>query len=116
MADNKLELLQCGANNIPLNSESMDAIFSCNTFYFWLAIPSTCLELLRLIKPGGRLITVQNIESVLKRKQRGGFGRANVDFVAFMHTLENVGFTDVKIEYFTDKVTQNPYQCISAIA
>lgn len=107
-------LFQCSVNNIPLNADSVDVAFSCNSFYFWPNIPSSSVELLRVIKPGGRLITVQNIDSVLKRKRRGGFNLANVDFVAYMRTLESVGFSDVNIEYFTDSVTKTPYQCISA--
>lgn len=116
ITENKVELFQTPVNNIPLSSECIDVAFSCNSFYFWPNIPTACMELLRVIKPGGQLLTVQNIESVLKRKRRGALKLANVDFVAYMKTLERVGFTDVRMEYLTDELTKKPYQCIRATA
>lgn len=116
IADKKVVLYNTPVNNIPINSESIDLAFSCNSFYFWPDIPSGCAELLRVIKPGGQLFTVQNIQRVLARKRRGGFDKANVDFVAYMATLEQVGFSDVNLEYLFDEVTKQPYQCIRATA
>ena len=116
LEEKKVTLYNTPVNNIPINSESIDVAFSCNCFYFWPSIPTGCAELHRVIKPGGQLLTVQNIDSVLKRKRRGGFNRANVDFVAYMRTLEMVGFSDVRIEYLTDEETNQPYQCIYATA
>jgi len=109
-------LFESSVHNIPLNSSTIDTAFSVNSFYFWPHIPQACTELLRVIKPGGRLLTVQNIDSILKRRRSGGFNQANVDFLAYMQTLEDVGFLDVHITYLTDEVTHKPYQCISATA
>ncbi|XP_067938098.1 uncharacterized methyltransferase YdaC-like [Watersipora subatra] len=116
IAANKVTLYHTPVNNIPLNSESISMAFSCNSFYFWPSIPTACAEIHRVLKPGGQLLTVQNIDNILARKKRGGFERANVDFVAYMKTLEEVGFEDVKIEYLNDQLTSKPYQCIRAIA
>ena len=112
----KVHLMPSSVEHIPLNSNSIDKAFSCNSFYFWPSIPKGCTELHRLLKPGAPLLTVQNIDSVLKRKKAGGFEQANVDFVAFILTLEKVGFVDVKMEYHTDEATGKNYEVIRATA
>lgn len=112
----KVHLIPCSVAHMPFNTNSIDKAFSCNSFYFWPNIPRGCAELHRVLKPGGSLLTVQNIDSVLKRKQAGGFEHANVDFLAYMLTLEKVGFADVRIDYCKDEHSGKKYEVIHATA
>lgn len=112
----KVQLYKCSVESIPLNNDSIDKVFHCNSFYFWPDILAGCSELFRVMKPGGLMLTVQNMARVLEKKKAGGLVNANTDFVAYMQTLEHAGFTDVRVDYYTDEETKLEYQCIRAIA
>lgn len=116
LASRKVELYHSSVSHLPFNSLTVDKAFSCNCFYFWPDIPKGCYELHRVLKPGGLLLTVQNIQAILKRKRAGGFENANTDFVMYMSTLEMVGFSDVRMEYCKDEDTGKSYEVIHAVA
>lgn len=112
----KVRLYHVSVESMPFNTSSIEKAFHCNSFYFWPNIPAGCAELYRVLKPDGLLLTVQNMERVLKRKDDGRLKNANTDFVAYMQTLEQVGFVDVQVVYHTDEETKMSYQVITATA
>lgn len=55
LAQGRLNLQEGVLGNLPLADQSIDAVFSINTLYFW-DDPESCLQdLYRLIRPGGTL-------------------------------------------------------------
>jgi ubiquinone/menaquinone biosynthesis C-methylase UbiE len=55
LAQERLSLHEGRLGNLPLADQSMDAIFSINTLYFWDE-PQACLaDIYRILRPGGTL-------------------------------------------------------------
>lgn len=46
----------CDAENIPLEDDAVDVIFTVNTIYFWKDVDAVLTEFKRLLKPGGQLL------------------------------------------------------------
>jgi SAM-dependent methyltransferase len=63
---NKLELHLSGVSQLPMADNSIDTIITNNTIYFWPNPLNDAKELLRVLKPGGKLIigyrTVDDME------------------------------------------------------
>ena len=51
-----LELHAGSVESLPFADDSLDAIASVNTVYFWPSLNSGFVELARVLKPGGRLV------------------------------------------------------------
>ncbi len=54
--EEKLELHLAGISKLALPNNSVDRIITCNTIYFWPEPLADAKELLRVLKPTGRLI------------------------------------------------------------
>uniref|UniRef100_A0A0R3WJK2 Methyltransf_11 domain-containing protein n=1 Tax=Hydatigena taeniaeformis TaxID=6205 RepID=A0A0R3WJK2_HYDTA len=101
------------AQSIPLQNASVDACFHVDSFYFWPSLEEALEEVLRVLRPGGVVVTTFNPRH-LNRLMRWGWMRyARPDVLAYAMTLESVGFCDV--EWIKDD-PQAPtgVQCIRA--
>ena len=110
----KIELYFGSVTAIPTNANRFDCIFHVNCYYFWKEMLVATIELHRVMKPGGRMVTTMNMDSIKKRvKERTLQG--NVDPLHYMHALEMAGFLNVKFEYMTSE-TGLKYEAITATA
>ncbi|WP_433574728.1 class I SAM-dependent methyltransferase [Nocardia brasiliensis] len=55
-ADGRLALARAQLTALPLPDQSVDAAISVHTLYFVPDLPVACAELVRVLRPGGRLI------------------------------------------------------------
>jgi len=62
----KIEILNAGVENLPLESGIIDAAISCNTFYFWNDIHQGATECARVLRPGARMVLGNRTVPVLE--------------------------------------------------
>ena len=98
---NRLELHLAGVSALPIADNSIDTIITNNTIYFWPQPLTDAKELLRVLKPGGKLVcgyrTVEEME-------RYPFVAQNLDIFKNRYTddevkqlLTDAGFSEVAI-------------------
>ncbi len=95
----QLQLHLAGVSSIPLPENSIDCIITCNTIYFWPEPLKDSKELLRILKPGGKLICGYRTKEEMEAYP---FVSSNLDIFKNRYTdnevkqlLLNVGFTEV---------------------
>lgn len=98
----QLQLHLAGVSNIPLPDSSIDFIITCNTIYFWPESSKDAKELLRILKPGGKLICGYRDA---KEMANYGFVTENTDIFKNRYTDQQVkqlfldaGFSQVSIK------------------
>nr|CDS27717.1 type 11 methyltransferase [Hymenolepis microstoma] len=92
----RAEVVQASITHIPLQNSSMDAVFHVESVYFWPSLPDGLCEILRVLKPGGIVVTTFN-PRLIDRYVRWGwmrFGRP--DYLAYAIALEQLGFEGVE--------------------
>lgn len=98
----QLQLHLAGVSNIPLPDSSIDCIITCNTIYFWPEPLKDAKELVRILKPGGKLICGYRDA---KEMANYGFVTENSDIFKNRYTDQqvkqlflNAGFPQVSIK------------------
>jgi SAM-dependent methyltransferase len=84
-----------GVLELPIRSESMDAVVHANCIYFWEDLVGGLRDVHRILKPGGRHVFVCAPESVLKRNHTVNPIFRNVDFAEMTEALKAAGFERV---------------------
>jgi ubiquinone/menaquinone biosynthesis C-methylase UbiE len=54
--EGRLTLCYGSSSSIPFADDTFDAICTANTLYFWKDVPKDLAEMMRVLKPGGRLV------------------------------------------------------------
>lgn len=100
--EGKVILHKASVEQIPLDNDSIDKAFTCNTIYFWPDLEKCAKEVLRVLKPGGTLYCGFRVDDTMKRYP---FVAENRDI--FKHTMterevkdlfEKAGFSKVDIQ------------------
>ncbi|KAK3721213.1 hypothetical protein RRG08_044222 [Elysia crispata] len=110
--DKKVFLFHSTADQIPLNTDSIQRVFHSDCYYFWPLMRPAMREIFRVMQPGGIMITMMNIEHLQKFQKAGYLKYARVDPVKYMTCLENYGFSNVHLEYLKDDLTGQEFQAI----
>lgn len=114
ISEDKIEISRGLVSHLPYMNNFFDRVFHCNCFYFWPDLVLTSREILRVMKPGALMVTTMYADS-LKRLESEGILKKdifiNTDPLDYMHALEEAGFTNVHVKYFTykDKVYQGMF-------
>ena len=92
-----------------LDDASIDAAISCNTFYFWPDPAAGAAEVLRVLRPGGRLVLGNRTVKVLR-----GFGFTDaehnlLDDAATAAIFRDAGFSEFEARASRDKVESRLY-------
>jgi ubiquinone/menaquinone biosynthesis C-methylase UbiE len=68
----RVTFLLAGAENIPVESESCDLVFAVNTLHHWVNVNDGLNEVLRILKPSGRFVSVDDLweESIEYNKEQ----------------------------------------------
>ena len=64
--DKKVFLFHSTADQIPLNTDSIQRVFHSDCYYFWPLMRPAMREIFRVMQPGGIMITMMNIEHLQK--------------------------------------------------
>lgn len=98
---NRLEIHLAGVTELPLEDNSVDCILTCNTIYFWPEPLEDAKELLRVLRPSGRLICGYRTAEEMKNFE---FVNRNLDIFLNRYSDNEVkqlfldaGFTDCSI-------------------
>ena len=90
---------QCAsADRLPIEDASVDIFFSINTIYFWSDVERVLAEVMRILKPGGRVIISIRPKHVMKDYPviKHGFEMFTGQDVKKL--LETAGFEDLTVE------------------
>jgi len=92
---------------LPLADESVNVIYHANCIYFWDPLDVALAECLRVLKPGGRMVTgsrAAQISQTLKLATPQGEGPfRHMQLDAMMAAMEKAGFANVHVEYVEAK-------------
>ncbi|KAL5103273.1 hypothetical protein TcWFU_007350 [Taenia crassiceps] len=99
--------------NIPLRNASVDACFHVDSFYFWPSLGEALEEVLRVLRPGGVVVTVFDPHRLHRFTHWGWMRYARPDVLAYVVALESVGFCDIEWTK-NDPLAPSGVQCIRA--
>ncbi|MGX1778228.1 class I SAM-dependent methyltransferase [Nocardia brasiliensis] len=100
-ADGRLTLERGQLTQLPLHDRCVDAAISVHTLYFVSDLPGACTELVRIIRPGGRLIVCVGDPSAMAGLRHTVYRFVLRPISVISLALENEGCT-VEQQYFYD--------------
>ena len=92
ISEDIVELTLGNAAQLPYRDNSMDCIFHTNCYYFWPDKTVVARELFRVLKPGGLMVTLLNLERVKKSQEDGYLKYGDHDPDRYIDALKTVGF------------------------
>ena len=96
IATGRVQIREAVVDAIPFEGASFDRALSVNTIYFWSDPDTGLREVLRLLKPGGRLVLATEARRVPRRITKHGFTLYTEE--EQIGLLQRAGFSNVRIE------------------
>ncbi|XP_068197243.1 uncharacterized methyltransferase YdaC-like isoform X2 [Antennarius striatus] len=109
----KLTLHLCDVAAMPLADHTVDKVFHCNSYYYWLDLKKAATEIHRVMKPGGLMVTTLygfHVAKVASKVLPGDNWRPE----KYMAALSDSSFTNIRME--DKKHGDKPFQAIYANA
>ena len=102
IAEDRVEIVRGSVEKMGFSAGFFDLITAIETYYFWPTFSGALKEILRVLKPGGHLLLVNEMvkDGVYEVKYAKIIEKAHVHLVPLIETrdtLEAVGFEDVQI-------------------
>lgn len=102
VASGKLTVVQGSVSELPFPADTFDKIFSIESYYFWPDLQKDVKEILRVLRPGGRVFITADIHDRPNLSQEvldtiDKLHMTNLSFAAFAQVLEQAGYVDVVI-------------------
>ena len=100
----RVEIREASVSRLPFSDGTFDVITAVETHFWWLALPTDMREVLRILKPGGRLIIIAEVykgakaftsKAVEKYAERTGMTLLSVEEHRELFT--NAGYSDVQV-------------------
>lgn len=114
IAEGKVHLNLGLVTHLPYPDSFFDRIFHCDTYYYWDNFVLANAELKRILKPDGLMVITLSFDELKSMHREGLLEKVNCDPIDYMHSLEIVGFENVRVEY-VERSGEKPYQGIFAI-
>jgi ubiquinone/menaquinone biosynthesis C-methylase UbiE len=57
----RVEVREASVSRLPFSDDSFDVITAVETHFWWPALPTDMREVLRVLKPGGRLVIIAEV-------------------------------------------------------
>lgn len=92
----KVQFFHNSADNLPFEDQSIDAIFTVNTIYFWEDATSVLEESKRVLKPGGQMVLGLRPKSQMKNYPFVKFGFNMFTPNAVVELFQHHGFAAVE--------------------
>jgi len=86
----RVEILDGAAEHIPVDDASIDAVWAVNTMHHWLDLERGVAEIARVLRPGGRIVLVDEVFTDPSHPDYERFGEE--------HGPEHHGFTMVEAD------------------
>ena len=102
IAENRVEIIEASVDNTGFPDDFFDLVTAIETYYFWPNVPATLREIKRVLKPGGKLLMINEMvkDGVYDVKCAKTIEKAHVRLLSVDETknvMQNFGFTDVQI-------------------
>jgi len=91
----RLDLLEGLADSIPLGPSVIDCVSTVNTVYFWPEPMAAFKEILRVLKPGGRLVIGMRPREVMERITLTKYGFTIYDPEDIVRMMDEAGFMEI---------------------
>src|SRR5215469_2057440 len=100
----RVEIREASVSRLPFSDGTFDVITAVETHFWWLALPTDMREVLRILKPGGRLIIIAEVykgakaftsKAVEKYSERTVMTLLSVEEHRELFT--NAGYSDVQV-------------------
>ena len=100
----RVEVREASVSRLPFPDGAFDVITAVETHFWWPALPADLREVLRFLKPGGRLILIAEVykgaatftsKAVERYSQKTGMALLNVE--EHRELLKDAGYSDVQV-------------------
>ncbi|GAA3625347.1 class I SAM-dependent methyltransferase [Flavivirga jejuensis] len=94
----KVSFKQASIEKLPFNDHTFDCITTTNTLYFWPQPQDNAKELLRVLKPGGKLLIAYRSKSFMDQIELSKHGFVKYDILDVENLLTKSGFKQIVTE------------------
>ncbi|XP_029596768.1 uncharacterized protein LOC115179412 [Salmo trutta] len=103
LASGRVHLLQGSVECIPLPDHCIDGVFHSNCHLYWPDMATATAELLRVMRPGARMLATCDLGFLRHGVEQGFFKGVTVEPEPYMQALKAVGFLGVSMEDLMDE-------------
>jgi len=90
-----VEFKQASIEKLPFNDNTFDCITTTNTLYFWPQPENNAKELLRVLKPGGKLLVAYRMKNLMDKIELSKYGFEKYEIKDVETLLRTSGFKNV---------------------
>jgi len=100
----RVEVREASVSGLPFSDGAFDVITAVETHFWWPALPTDLREVLRVLKPSGRLIVIAEVykgaksftsRAVERYSEKTGMAFLSVE--EHRELLKNAGYSDVQV-------------------
>ena len=100
----RVEVREASVFRLPFSESAFDVLTAVETHFWWPALPTDLREVLRVLKPGGRLIIIAEVykgseaftsKAVERYSEKTGMALLSVE--EHRELLTNAGYSDVQV-------------------
>lgn len=100
----RAEVREASVSRLPFSDGAFDIITAVETHFWWPALPTDLREVLRVLKPGGRLIIIAevykgapafNSKAAERYSQKAGMALLSVE--EHRELLKDAGYSDIQV-------------------
>ena len=97
-ADGRLRVQQAGVSALPYPDSSFDRVLTVQTIHFWPDLEEGMREILRVLRPGGRLVVAKATSEEMQKRSFTRYGFRFISDEELRGLLESAGFSRVSVE------------------
>jgi ubiquinone/menaquinone biosynthesis C-methylase UbiE len=102
IAENRVEIVEGSVEKMGFSDDFFDLVTAIETYYFWLSFSDAVQEIKRVLKPGGKLLLVNEMvkDGVYEIKHAKMIEQAHVHLLPLEEIgdiMHDVGFADVQV-------------------